>query len=38
MRSSWLNLIEGHLSKLARFVLRHIRVAHKQGSHHGYHG
>jgi DDE superfamily endonuclease len=38
---SWLNLIEGFFSKLARSVLRHIRVASKartQGSHHGCHG
>jgi transposase len=27
---SWLNLIEGFFSKLARSVLRHIRVASKQ--------
>ena len=27
---SWLNLIEGFFSKLARYVLRHIRVASKQ--------
>jgi transposase len=27
---SWLNLIEGFFSKLARSVLRHIRVADKQ--------
>ena len=27
---SWLNLIEGYFSKLARSVLRHIRVASKQ--------
>ena len=27
---SWLNLIEGFFSKLARTVLRHIRVASKQ--------
>jgi hypothetical protein len=27
---SWLNLIEGFFSKLARLVLRHIRVASKQ--------
>jgi len=27
---SWLNLIEGFLSKLARSVLRHIRVSSKQ--------
>jgi hypothetical protein len=35
---SWLNLIEGFFSKLARPVLRHIRVASKQelkGSRHG---
>ena len=29
-RGSWLNLIEGFFSKLARSVLRHIRVASKQ--------
>ena len=28
--SSWLNLVEGFFSKLARSVLRHIRVASKQ--------
>ena len=28
--ASWLNLIEGFFSKLARSVLRHIRVASKQ--------
>src|SRR6266480_1066510 len=28
--SSWLNLIEGFFSKLARSVLRHIRVTSKQ--------
>jgi transposase len=27
---SWLNLVEGFFSKLARSVLRHIRVASKQ--------
>ena len=27
---SWLNLIEGFFSKMARSVLRHIRVASKQ--------
>jgi hypothetical protein len=27
---SWLNLVEGFSSKLARSVLRHIRVASKQ--------
>jgi hypothetical protein len=27
---SWLNLVEGFFSKLARSVLRHIRVAAKQ--------
>ena len=27
---SWLNLVEGFLSELARSVLRHIRVASKQ--------
>ena len=27
---SWLNLVEGFFSKLARPVLRHIRVASKQ--------
>ena len=27
---SWLNLVEGFFSKLARSVLRHIRVALKQ--------
>lgn len=27
---SWLNLVEGFFSKLARLVLRHIRVASKQ--------
>jgi transposase len=27
---SWLNLVEGLFSKLARSVLRHIRVASKQ--------
>jgi hypothetical protein len=38
---SWLNLIEGFFSKLTRSVLRHIRVASKEGtqsSHHGCHG
>jgi hypothetical protein len=29
-RGSWLNLVEGFFSKLARSVLRHIRVASKQ--------
>jgi hypothetical protein len=29
-RDSWLNLVEGFFSKLARSVLRHIRVASKQ--------
>jgi transposase len=29
---SWLNLVEGFFSKLARSVLRHIRVASKQDS------
>jgi transposase len=29
-QGSWLNLIEGFFSKLARSVLRHIRVASKQ--------
>ena len=28
---SWLNLIEGYFSKLARSVLRHIRVASPEG-------
>jgi hypothetical protein len=28
--SSWLNLVEGFFSKLARSVLRHIRVTCKQ--------
>jgi hypothetical protein len=28
--SAWLNLIEGSFSKLARSLLRHIRVASKQ--------
>ena len=27
---SWLNLVEGFFSKLARSILRHIRVASKQ--------
>jgi transposase len=27
---SWLNLVEGFFSKLARSVMRHIRVASKQ--------
>ena len=27
---SWLNLVEGFFSKLARLILRHIRVASKQ--------
>jgi transposase len=38
---SWLNLVEGFFSKLARSVLRHIRVASKQElkeSHHGCYG
>ena len=30
---SWLNLVEGFFSKLARSVLRHIRVASKQNLH-----
>jgi hypothetical protein len=29
---SWLNLVEGFFSKLARSVLHHIRVASKQNS------
>jgi hypothetical protein len=35
---SWLNLVQGFFSKMARSVLRYIRVASKkrtQGSHHG---
>jgi hypothetical protein len=30
IHGSWLDLIEGFFSKLARYVLRHIRVASKQ--------
>ena len=30
VHGSWLNLVEGFFSKLARSVLRHIRVASKQ--------
>ena len=30
MHGSWLNLVEGFFSKLARSVLCHIRVASKQ--------
>jgi hypothetical protein len=35
---SWLNLVEGFFSKLARSVLRHIRVASKHEAQRANHG